>query len=94
MIFSIKFDGKVAINKPPNAVSISEIEINFLGANLSASVPPYTYDISATIPYIEKQLPSCKFVNSKTSKKVGLNIRAKTKGKINTDSPAKISNKI
>ena len=54
MIFSIKLDGKVAIRKPPNAVSISEIEINFRGANLSARVPPYTYDKSATTPYTEK----------------------------------------
>jgi len=39
-------------------------------------------------------MPSSKFVRLKVVKKVGLKIRAKTKGRMKTASPAKISRKI
>ena len=43
------------------------------------------------MPYAEKAVPSSKFVNSNTLRKVGRNTLAKTKGKKKIPSPARIS---
>ncbi|MEO9953157.1 MAG: hypothetical protein ABJF08_05225 [Nonlabens sp.] len=42
------------------------------------------------MPYMEKQAPSSRLVSSKTSKTVGLKIRASTKGSIKFASPARM----
>ena len=62
--------------------NIREIDSNFLGENLSARIPPYKYEKNATTPYVEKTVPSSRFVRSKTSKNVGLKTLANTYGKI------------
>tara|TARA_E500000178_G_scaffold345483_1_gene395434 strand:- start:2927 stop:3202 length:276 start_codon:yes stop_codon:yes gene_type:complete len=85
------YDGYVIITTPPNEVNISEYERSFLGENLSAITPPYKYDKKATIPYVENNAPSSRFVRLKISKKVGLKTLAKTYGRIYIDSAAKIS---
>ncbi len=75
---------------PPKEVNISENDKSFLGENLSARTPPKIYDKNATVPYVEKSVPSSRFVRSKTSRNVGLKTLASTYGRIYIDSAAKI----
>lgn len=45
------------------------------------------YDNMATTPITAKAEPSCRLVNSNTSRKVGLKIRVRTNGRIKMHSP-------
>tara|TARA_B100000575_G_C23143456_1_gene666415 strand:- start:10971 stop:11177 length:207 start_codon:yes stop_codon:yes gene_type:complete len=45
-----KYDGYDIKTAPPRDVKIKDEDSRFLGANLSAKIPPYMYDKNATTP--------------------------------------------